>query len=592
MANVATTPTTPGTPQVNLDEGLDRGIGFIGLLWSSETSIIGSGWLFTALTAVVLAGPSAIIGWVLGSIIILLLALVHAELGGLFPVSGGTSRFPHYAFGSFAGATFGWASYLQAASVAPIEVLAAVQYLSTAHWARNFFKASAAAGSASGTLHGWGYLAAAILLLFFVIVNIVGIRYFARINNGITTWKVAIPVITVLILLIGHFHGSNFGKAAGGFFTPHDAFKNILLTLPAGIIFSLLGFEQAVQLGGESKNPGRDLPRAVILSIIIGAIVYLLVQIAFIGAMPPAVLAHNGGWLGIGKSTQPVPTLLAKGPFFTLASIVGLSWLATVLRIDAVISPSGTGLMYETASARLSYGLSRNGFVPSSFERVNAAKVPVFGVIIATLVGVLFLLPFPSWAKLVGIVTSASVFMYAGAPVSLGALRKQKPDLPRTYRLPAAGFLAPLAFIGAGWVILFSGWQTYSTLVVALLLGYALIGLSYATKLNPRNPAMDWRAAWWIGGWIIGMGVICYISPFGGGGIIGGIGFFKNWLNQGGNDPANLGSASSIWPVIWSILISAAFSLAVYLWAISMRLPEEKVDEYVKDVYPPPTAEH
>ena len=68
-----------------------------------------------------------------------MLALVHAELGGLFPVSGGTSRFPHYAFGTFAGATFGWTSYLQAATVAPIEVLAAIQYLSTAHWARSFY---------------------------------------------------------------------------------------------------------------------------------------------------------------------------------------------------------------------------------------------------------------------------------------------------------------------------------------------------------------------------------------------------------------------------------------------------------------------
>src|ERR1700678_2664752 len=113
-------------------EGLDRGVGFLGLLWASETSIIGSGWLFGALTAATIAGPSAIFGWVLGSVIILILALVHAELGGLFPVSGGTSRFPHYAFGSFAGATFGWASYLQAASVAPIEVLAAIQYLSSA----------------------------------------------------------------------------------------------------------------------------------------------------------------------------------------------------------------------------------------------------------------------------------------------------------------------------------------------------------------------------------------------------------------------------------------------------------------------------
>src|SRR6202021_1662766 len=288
------------------------------LLWASETSIIGSGWLFGAFGAVVLAGPSAILGWVLGSVIILVLALVHAELGGLFPVSGGTSRFPHYAFGSFAGATFGWASYLQAASVAPIEVLAAIEYLSTAHWARNFFHVNAAAGGAGGTLHGWGYLAAAILLLFFVVVNLFGIRYFARINNAITTWKVAIPVVTILILLIGHFHGSNFGHAAGGFFTSKDAIKNILLTLPAGIIFSLLGFEQAVQLGGESINPGRDLPRAVILSIVIGAIVYILLQVAFIGAMKPSILHANGGWGGRATSTSPTAAKLAAGPFFTL----------------------------------------------------------------------------------------------------------------------------------------------------------------------------------------------------------------------------------------------------------------------------------
>ncbi len=581
MANVAT-PTGEETALALDAEGLDRGVGFLGLLWASETSIIGSGWLFGALGAATLAGPSAIIGWVLGSVIILLLALVHAELGGLFPVSGGTSRFPHYAFGSFAGATFGWASYLQAASVAPIEVLAAIQYLSTAHWARNFFHANAAAGSAGGTLHGWGYLAAAILMLLFVIINIVGIRQFARINNAITTWKVAIPVVTILILLIGHFHGSNFGSAGGGFF-PHTApIKAILLTLPAGIIFSLLGFEQAVQLGGESANPGKDLPRAVILSILIGAAVYILIQVAFIGALEPRVLHANGGWLGLGTSTSPEATQLAAGPFFTLVSIAGISWLATVLRVDAVVSPGGTGLMYETASARLSYGLSKNGYVPTAFEAVNSSKVPVFGVIVATLVGVLFLLPFPSWAKLVGIVTSASVFMYAGAPVALGAMRRQKPNLPRTYRLPAAEILAPLAFAGAGWVILFSGWQTYSTLVVALLIGYALIWLSYAFKLNPRAPAMDWQAAPWIIGWIIGMGVISYLSDFGAGGIIGGIGFFKHVLDQGGTDDIGL---------VGGIVASGVFSLIIYFWAVATRLPEHKVDEYVRDVYPPPTAE-
>jgi amino acid transporter len=581
MAQTAAPPTRAQAAALDA-EGLDRGIGFLGLLWASETSIIGSGWLFGALTAATLAGPAAILGWVLGSMIILVLALVHAELGGLFPVSGGTSRFPHYAFGSFAGATFGWASYLQAATVAPIEVLAAVQYLSTASWAHNFFRASAAAGSASGTLHGWGYLAAAIMLMLFVIINILGIRYFARINNVITSWKVAIPVVTILVLLIGHFHGSNFGHAGGGFFPKTGAVKAILLTLPAGIIFSLLGFEQAVQLGGESANPGRDLPRAVILSILIGAALYILVQIAFIGGLKPSVLSANGGWLGLGSSTSPEATKLAAGPFFTLVSIAGISWLATVLRIDAVVSPGGTGLMYETASARLSFGLSRNGFVPSAFEEVNAARVPVFGVIIATLVGVLFLLPFPSWAKLVSIVTSASVFMYAGAPVALGAMRRQKPDLPRTYRLPGAGILAPLAFAGAGWVILFAGWQTYSTLVVALLLGYALIWLSYTFRLNPRAPRMDWQAAPWIITWIAGMGVISYLGDFGPGGIIGGIGFFKHVLDQGGTD------AIGLWG---GILASGLFSLIIYFWAVATRLPPDKVDEYVREVYPPPVAE-
>jgi amino acid transporter len=578
-----TATASQNAPRADLEgEGLERGVGFIGLLWASETSIIGSGWLFGALGAALIAGPSAILGWVLGSVIILVLALVHAELGGLFPVSGGTSRFPHYAFGSFAGATFGWASYLQAASVAPIEVLAAIQYLSTSHWARHFFKVNPAAGGAGGTLHGAGYLAAAILLLLFVIINLVGIRFFARINNAITTWKVAVPVVTVLILLIGHFHGSNFGHAGGGFFTSHDAIKNILLTLPAGIIFSLLGFEQAVQLGGESANPEKDLPRAVILSIVIGAILYILIQIAFLGALPPSVLHANGGWLALGTSKSTVAGKLAAGPFFTLVSIAGISWLATVLRIDAVVSPGGTGLMYETASARLSYGLSKNGYIPTAFERTSRSKVPVFGVIVATVIGALFLLPFPSWAKLVGIVTSASVFMYAGAPVALGALRKQKPDLARTYRLPAAGILSPLAFAGAGWVILFSGWQTYSTLVVALLLGYALIAISYALKLNPRAPAMDWQAAPWIIGWIIGMGVIAYLSDFGAGGIIGGIGVFKHVLDQGGTDDIGL----------WGgIIASGLFSLIIYYWAVATCLPPEKVDEYVKEVYPPPVGE-
>src|SRR5437016_14521548 len=87
--------------------GLRREIGFIGLLWASGGSIIGSGWLFGAQKALIAAGPAAIISWAIGALAIFLLALTHAELGALWPVAGGTGRFPAYAFGGRAGASVG-----------------------------------------------------------------------------------------------------------------------------------------------------------------------------------------------------------------------------------------------------------------------------------------------------------------------------------------------------------------------------------------------------------------------------------------------------------------------------------------------------
>src|SRR5262249_8634231 len=159
--------------------------------------------------------------------------------------------------------------------------------------------------------------------------------------------------------------------------------------------------------------------------------------------------------------------------------------------------------------SRISHALSRTGYIPQRFERTHERTlVPVFGVLFSTAIGLLFLLPFPSWSKLVGIVTSASVLMYASAPLALGALRKSRPDAPRVYRLPAAGVLAPLAFVCASWIIYWSGWQTLTTLMAAMLVGYALIALSYVAKLNPAASPIQWRAALWIAPYLVGMLVI------------------------------------------------------------------------------------
>ncbi len=563
--------------QASLDsDGMERNVSFLGLLWASEGSIIGSGWLFGALTAASIAGPSAIIAWVIASVIVIVLALVHAELGGLFPVSGGTSRFPHYAFGSFAGATFGWFSYIQAATVAPIEVLAAIQYASSIHAFRHLYKGS------TGTLSGTGIVVAVVLMFLFVIANLIGIQWLARVNNVLTSWKVLIPVLTVIILLATHFHSGNFSHG-GGFFVKGDEIKDVLIAIPSGgIVFALLGFEQAVQLGGESRNPGRDLPRAVIYSILLGAGLYILIQIAFIGALDPKMLADAGTWTGIGDTKDhPMLTALNAAPFYSVASVAGLGLLAGVLRADAFISPAGTGLIYLTSSSRISFGLARNGYIPMAFAKNSPrTKVPVLGVIFTAVIGLLFLLPFPSWSKLVGVVTSASVLMYAGAPLAFGALRLQKPDLPRPYRLPFGKVLARLSFIAANFIVYWAGWGTYSTLMIVMVVGLVLMVTSAVFKLNPNQPKVDWIAATWVVPYLVGMGAISYLGGFGQGAMVEGIGIFKNvWV--GGNGHIHL---------YYDLGVLAVFSLIIFEIAMVTRLSGAKVDEYVREVYPPPVA--
>ena len=559
---------------------MDRSVSFIGLLWASEGSIIGSGWLFGALTAVTIAGPSAIIAWIIASVMIIVLALVHAELGGLFPVTGGTSRFPHYAFGSLAGATFGWFSYLQAAAVAPIEAIAAVQYASSYKGLHGWF--------VNGVVHGTGLVVAIALMALFTVVNMIGIRWLARINNALTWWKVIIPCVTIVVLLVSSFHGSNF-TAAGGFFIHGAAVKSIMLAIPnAGIVFSLLGFEQAVQIAGESANPKRDLPRAVIYSILIGAAIYIMVQVAFIAALDPTLLAHAGTWTNLGPTNNnPTVQALNAAPFYEVATLAGLSWLAFFLRLDAIISPSGTGLIYTTSASRVAFGLSKNGMIPQFFERNNPRfKVPWNAIIFSFFFGILFLLPFPSWQKLVGVVTDCSLMMYAGAPLSLGALRGSKPNLPRVYNLPAWRFMSPLAFIFANLIVYWSGWGVISTLMILLVIGYVLMAISAVFNLNPNRPQIDWGALPWLLAYLIGMLVISFFGQFPGS---GGVGIVDGVSILGVNFATTfVGGVGNAIPFYWDILVVAVFSLVIYYWAVAVRLPEAQVDKYVAEVYPPP----
>ncbi len=527
---------------------LKREVGLIGLMWASVGSIIGSGWLFGAQKGLIAAGPASMISWIVGGLLMMVLALIHAELGGMYPVSGGTARFPHYAFGGAAGASFGWFSWLQAATVAPIEVSAMITY--SQHW-------SFAHGwlhPVTGVLTTSGLIVAVVLMGLLTVLNLFGIKLLATVNSAATWWKIAVPLLVIVVLAFGSFHVGNFTAADG--FGPDGVHGVLAAISTGGIIFSYLGFEQADQLAGEAKNPKKDVPRAIIGAMIIGIVIYVALQLAFLLALPDSAIGAT--WAAKGHNLYTEFT----GPFAEVATLVGLGWLAWIVYADAVISPAGTGLIYTTGSSRVSYGLSRNGYVPTAFEWVSKRGVPWVGLIAAFVTGCICFLPFPSWQSLVGLITSASVLMYAGAPLSLGAFRRRLPNADRPYRVPAAEFMAPFGFIISGLVILWSGWDTDWKLGAAILIGYAILGISRVFNLNDKSPHLHWRSASWLPAYLVGLGIIVYVS--------------------------NFGPLDSPWVGDWSgMLVVAVFSLVIYYWAMQVALPTEEIEEMVNEVVLP-----
>jgi amino acid transporter len=537
------------------DVGLKRELGLVGATWASETSIIGSGWLFGALYAAQAVGGAAVLAWAIAGVVVIVLALCHAELGAMYPVSGGTARFPHFAFGSVAGISFGFFSYVQAVTIAPIECFAFMQYASY-YWPGIY-------NPTTKNVTGAGFVFTIVLMAVFVAVNFLAMRIFARVNNVITWWKVAVPVLAIIVLLT-QFHGGNFTAGGTGFMP--GGIRALFGALPAaGIIFAYSGFEQSDQLAGEIKDPGRNLPRAIILSILVGTVIYILLQVAFIAALPPHLVSSNGGLVGLVCPTKgtcnPSVGALNAGPFAALAALAALGWLATIMRIDAFVSPSGTGLIYTTGTSRVSYGLARNRYYPQIFGRVSPSGIPWVGLVFAFLIGLLFLLPFPSWHSLVGLITGASVLMYAGAPLSLGAFRGQVPESPRPYRMPYAAVLAPAAFVVADLLIYWSGFEVIWKLGIVLVLGYVIMGIFMA--FDAQRPPLDWKSAVWLPAWLLGMGVISWQGQYSG-------------APSSDKHPLPPTNTFNL-PFWWDILVVAAFSLAIYFWAMLTKLPREEM---------------
>src|SRR3569623_381486 len=312
---------------------------------------------------------------------------------------------------------------LHAVFIPSIEVLAALTYINSVGWVHDHFNML----TADGLLNGLGLLMAVLMMAMFTAINLAGAKFLSDSNAAVVIWKAAVPLLACAGVAGTHFDTKNFHR--GGGFLPFG-WHGVFAALTGGIVFSLQGFEQAVQLAGEARNTQRDLSRAVITAMAIGAVLYSLLQLVFIGGLEPSDILH--GW------SNPLGTMPgAYGAWYTHALAHGIGWHAKALLLDAIISPTGTGVVYVGTSARLSYALGEEKEIPSKLASTNKHGVPVFSIGVAFVVGCVAFGPFKSWNQLVSVVPSATAIMYGFAPVALAALRRLAHDRPRTYRMPA-----------------------------------------------------------------------------------------------------------------------------------------------------------
>ena len=517
---------------------LQRSIGPIGLMFTGLSGIIGSGWLFASLYAAQIAGPAAVFSWIVGGFIALALTLAYAELGGMLPVAGALARIPHFSHGSINSFLAGWLCWIAYVATAPIEVTAVLQYSS------NYLPWLITTAQGERVLSHHGLIVAATLMLVFTTVNLLGVQWLTRANTAITYWKLAVPLAVALVLIDKGFRADNFCHTGG--FAPNGIAGVFGAVSDGGVMFSLLGFRMALDMAGEAKNPHRDVPLAMIGAMGICVVLYLMLQVAFIGVIPPSLLKH--GWHGISETTP-------GGPFAGFATMLGLQWLAIALYFDAVISPSGTGLAGTAATSRINYAMAKNGQFPAVFQRVNRFQVPAWSLVFNFLVGMLLFLPFPGWAELVGFISSAVVLSLAFGPVSLAALRLQLPDLKRPFRVPYATVYSAICFVFVGYVVYWTGWETNWKVLLSAFIGLLFLALGRARR-RAKEP-LHLRASGWIWPYLGGLGLISYAGSYG-----HGIGILPHGVDM---------------------VVITLFSLAIFALSVKLRLSAQEVERLLAD---------
>ena len=516
---------------------IKRSISPLGLLMASISAIIGSGWLFSAFYTSRIAGPAALISWLIGGLSLIIVAFVFAEICTLIPITGSSTRIPQFTHGTLVSFLFSWIIWLSYAAMAPTEVQAVTQY-SSYFWPELTTKSAA--------LTTKGFIFAFFLMLIISIINVYSLRWLIKLNNFITALKLIIPAIIVGIILYNHH---NMSAALSYGFSPMHAHGILAALSTGGIVFAFHGFKQAAEMAGEAKNPNTAIPIAIIGSVIVCLVLFMAIQIAFIGSLNYQNLSQGWEKLSLYNNNSPLFSILQQDK---------LTKTIPFLTIAAIIAPLASGFMYCSSAARSLYGMSQNGYIPNLFKKLTISGNPIFAILLNFIIGLILFFPLPGWDTMVTFLTSIITLTYASAPICLLALRKQLYNQKRAFRLPFANIWCYISFTLCTLFSYWSGWNILSKLGTCMFLGLVVLFLYKAFSKNGKNIELNIKQSIWFFLYISGLMFLSYIGNYGGG---------KHWFSEQ-----------------ISFIIMAIFCLLILTLAQITRLSSNKTKEYMNDI--------
>ncbi len=391
------------------NEPLVRGIGRWDLTAIAINTIIGAGIFGLPARVHGLIGSYSLIAFILCAIIIGFIVLCYAEVSSRFSATGGPYLYAREAFGSVVGFEVGWLYWIVRITTFAANCNLFVTYL-------GFFDERIATGAGRAVVIG------AIVVLL-AGVNLVGVKQSALMTNLFTAGKL-IPLFIFVLVGMFFIQPANFNFDV---VPEYDTFSKAVLIL----IYAFVGFEVAVVLGGETKDPQRTMPFALLVAVLVVAVLYILIQIVSIGTLP-----------GLAASERPLAD--------AAASFMG-AFGAAFITVGALISILGNLNVGLLGGTRLLFAMSEQKDLPAVVSSTHSKfKTPYVAIIFSAVV-ILLLTIFSSFITALAIATITRLLVYATTCLALPVFRRRGDA-------PEAKFMAPAGIVAAVLSLLLIVW--------------------------------------------------------------------------------------------------------------------------------------